>query len=257
MTDLYYKMYKNDRAIETAKKVIYSVDTPQSLMVNACTLLGNIYSDINNPEEAYAYYKKALESLDENVEQEILANLYFKFALANDDKGNFEKAFEYYNKCIGISAKNPYKALAYSNLASCYFDNQSYDDAKSCFKKAYDIEKKNNNYDGIYYNASFLAKILIKEGSKKALDFLIEAKKSAEFINEEFYILESSIALGDYYYNKQETYKDALREYFKARNLAERISREVEISKIECRIKDMKLRMKPDDFADIERKYGK
>lgn len=257
MTDLYYKMYKNDRAIETAKKVIYSVDTPQSLMVNACTLLGNIYSDINNPEEAYAYYKKALESLDENVEQEILANLYFKFALANDDKGNFEKAFEYYNKCIGISAKNPYKALAYSNLASCYFDNESYDDAKSCFKKAYDIEKKNNNYDGIYYNASFLAKILIKEGSKKALDFLIEAKKSAEFINEEFYILESSIALGDYYYNKQETHKEALREYFKARNLAERISREVEISKIECRIKDMKLRMKPDDFADIERKYGK
>ena len=256
MTDLYFKMYKNERAVETAKKVIYSVDTPQSLMVSACTLLGNIYSDMDNPEEAYSYYKKALDSLDENVENEVLADLYFKFALANDDKGETEQAFEYYNKCIGISENNPYKALAYSNLASCYFDNENYSDAKSCFKKAYDIEKTNNNYDGIYYNASYIAKILIKEGSKRAVDFLIEAKKSAEFINEEFYILESSIALGDYYYNQPEKYKDALREYFKARNLAERISREVDITKIDCRINDMKLRMKQEDFADIERKYA-
>ena len=52
-----YKTYKNDRAIETIKKVIYSVDTPQSLMVSACTLLGNIYSDINNPQEAFSYYQ--------------------------------------------------------------------------------------------------------------------------------------------------------------------------------------------------------
>ncbi len=58
MTDLFYKMYKNERAVETIKKVIYSVDTPQSLMVSACILLGNIYSDINNPDGAYSYYKK-------------------------------------------------------------------------------------------------------------------------------------------------------------------------------------------------------
>lgn len=256
MTDLYFKMYKNDRAVETIKKVIYSVDTPQSLMVSACTLLGNIYSDMDNPDEAYSYYKKALESLDENVEQDVLADLYFKFALANDDRGDDKQAFEYYDKCIGIQDNNQYRALAYSNLASCYFDNGNYDDSKACFQKAYAIEKKNNNYDGIYYNASFLAKILVQEGSPKALDFLIEAKKSAEFINEEFYILESSIALGDYYYNKQATYKEALIEYFKAQNLAERISREVDISKIERRINDMKLRMKPEDFAEIERKYA-
>lgn len=31
LTDLYFSMYKTERAIETAKKVIYSVDTPQSL----------------------------------------------------------------------------------------------------------------------------------------------------------------------------------------------------------------------------------
>lgn len=257
MTDLYYKMYKNERAVETIKKVIYSVDTPQALMVNACTLLGNIYSDMNNPDEAYSYYKKALESLDENVEQEILCELYFKFALANDDRGMINTAFEYYNKCVGIIENNSYRALAYSNMASCYYDNNSYDDALDCFMKAYDIEKSNNNYDGVYYTAYHIAKIYLAQNSTKALEYLIEAKRSAEFINEEFYILEASLALGDYYYNKPENYKDGLKEYFKARTLARHINGTVDLNKIETRINDMKLRMSAEDFNNVEIRYGK
>lgn len=257
MTDLYYKMYKHERAIETIKKVIYSVDTPQSLMVNACIMLGNIYSDINNPEDAYTYYKKAMDSLEENVESETLAELYFKFALANDDRGEMELAFKYYNKCIALSDNNSYKALAYSNLGVCYFENENYDEARGCFQKAYDIEKSNNNYDGIYYNASYLAKIYNKDMSKRTLDYLMEAKKSAEFINEEFYILQATLAVGDYYYNNATTFKDALREYFKARNLALKISETSDINKIERRINDMKLRIKPDEFAEIEKRYGR
>ena len=257
MTDLYFKMYKNDRAIETIKKVIYSVDTPQSLMVSACTLLGNIYSEMNHANEAYTYYKKALESLDENVEEEVLADLYFKFALANDDKGETEQAYEYYNKCLLLNSNNPYKALAFSNLASCYLDNENYEDAIACFNKAYKIEKNNNNYDGIYYTASHLAKIYEKQNRSKALEFFLEAKKSAEFINEEFYILESTIALGDYYYNSPKTYDKALEEYFKAYNLVQTNIGEVDSLKIEQRIADMKVRMKTEDFEVIEKKYAK
>lgn len=257
MTDLFHKMYKIDRAIETIKKVIYSVDTPQSLLVNACTLLGNIYSDIDNSEEAYSYYKKAMESLNDDVENEILAELYFKYALANDDREQLDSAFEYYNKCISITDKNMYKALAYSNLAACYYDNENYEDAKYCFKKAYDIEKANNNYEGIYYIASNLARILINEGLEDALNYLIEAKKSAEFINEDYYILESTIALGDYYYHNKSTHKEALHEYLRARNVSQRITGVVDYLKIERRINDMKLRMDPKDFSEVEERYVK
>lgn len=256
MTDLYFKMYKHDRAIETIKKVIYSVDTPQSLMVSACTLLGNIYSEMNNPNEAYTYYKKALDSLNEEVEADTLAELYFKFALASDDRGDTELAYDYYNKCIAVGGNNQYKALAYSNLASCYYDNESYSEARHCFEKAYELDKESNNYDGIYYDASYLAKICIKESSKKALDYLIEAQKSAEFINEEFYILESTIALGDYYYNRRDYYKDGLKEYFKAKKLAMNSDTDIDINKIDRRINDMKLRMDSQDFAEVEAKYA-
>ncbi len=255
LTVLYYLMYKLERAVETIKKVIYSVDTPQSLMVQACTLLGNIYSAKNLPEQAYSYYEKALASLDENTQDETLAELYFKYALANDDKGDEERALEYYIKCISINSNNQYKALAYSNMGSCYFDNENFSDAKDCFKKAYEIEKSNNNYDGIYYTSSYLAKIAIEENDKKALNYLLEAQQCAEFINEDFYLVESSLALGDYYYDNISLNKKALIEYLKARKYAINLGTTVDINKIEQRINDMRLRMDPLVFEEIEKKY--
>lgn len=256
MTDLYFLMYKNERAIETIKKVIYSVDTPQSLFVQACTRLGNLYYALENLDEAYTYYEKAIEALDENSENDILSELYFKFALVNDDKGDEKKAYEYYSKCIALSGNNEYKALAYSNMGSCYFDNENYSDAKSCLQKAYEIEKSKNNYDGVFYTASYLAKICELERDKKALDYLLEAKQSAEFINDDYSLLEAGLALGDYYYNNISMNKKALIEYFKVRRIAQTIGESVDISKIEARIKDMKLRMAKDVFEDIEKKYG-
>ena len=147
--------------------------------------------------------------------------------------------------------------MAYSNLASCYYDNESYSDAKNCFLKSYELEKSNNNYDGIYYTAFHLAKIYLKENPDNALKYLLEAKSSAEFINEEFYMLETSIALGDYYYNIPEKYKEGLREYFKAKKLADRLGKTVDMTKILQRIQDMKLRMSQEDFAEIEKKYDR
>ena len=225
-------------------------------MVSSCTLLGNIYSDMNNPENAFSYYQKALDSLDENVENSILAELYFKFALANDDKGDSNLAFEYYNRCISITEGNKYLALAYSNLASCYSENGNLDDAINCFMKAYEIEKAHNNYDGIYYTSSHIAKIMLENGDKNAFKYLVEAKQSAEFVNEAFYIVESSIALGDYYYNIPSKSTEALTEYCKAKKVAVNSSEEIDITNINKRISDMSLRMSKQDFTEILTKYG-
>ena len=256
MTELYFKMYKNDRAIETIKQVIYSVDTPASLMLSSCILLGNIYSVTGKNDEAYTYYKKAIECIDENTLPEELAELYFKYALINDDKENLEEAFEYYSKCVSIIDNNPYRASAYSNLASCYYENGNYSDARDCYQKAYDIEKSNNNFDGIYYTALSLAKIFADTKEMDALNYLLEAKQCAEFINEDFYILESTIALGDYYYNNPQYAKRALSEYFQALNVAQRMSGTIETSTIQKRINDMKLRVDAETYKSIEEKYS-
>ena len=256
MTKLYFQMYKIERSIETIKKVIYSVDTPQSLLVDSCTLLGNIYSDTDNYEEAYSYYQKALDSLDNEVSTETLAELYFKFALANDEKGDSNMAFEYYNKCLSLG-ESKYKSPAYSNLGSCYFENGNYTDAENCFLKSYDIEKSANNYDGIYYTASNLAQIYKIEKSSQALNYLIEAKQAAEFVNENSYIIDSSLELGDFYYNLPDKKTEALEEYFNALKFADNTLNETETNKITKRIEDMKLRMEQTDFERIEKKFNK
>ena len=85
---------------------------------------------------------------------------------------------------------------------------------------------------------------------------MLEAKQSAEFINEDFYILQATVALGDYYYNNISLNKKALTEYFKARKTAQNLSGSVDTNKIEQRINDMRLRMDKDVFDEIEKKYG-
>ena len=258
LTNLYFAMYKVERAIETIKKVIYSVDTPQSLMVDACVRLGNIYTDTTNLEEAYKYYIKALESVDENTPESEKSELYFKLALVCDERDDEAKAFEYYNKCIIIDEHNSYKPAAYSNLGSCYYEHENYSDALDCFTKAYKMEKENNNYEGIYYVSSYLAKIYTELQNKdKTLEFLLEARQCADFINEDFYILEATIALGDYYYDYKDKNSEALSEYCKARRIAQNYGSSIDINKIEERIKDMELRMDNAEVKKIEERYGK
>ena len=257
LINLYDAMYKTERAIETAQKVIYSVDTPQSLMVDACIRLGNIYTDNSNLDEAYKYYVKAVESFDENITTEKKCELYFKLALVCDENGNEEPAFEYYNKCLSIDEHNSYKAAAYSNLGSCHYEKGEIEEAENCFLNAYKLEKENNNYEGIYYVASYLAKIYIElHNNDKAYNYLTEAKQSAEFINEDYYILEATIALGDFYYDDKEKNKEALTEYLKAQKIAQNMGT-IDINKIQERIEDMKLRMNSFDIQEIEERYGK
>lgn len=254
LADLYYLSYKQERAVETIKKVVYSTDTPQSLMVSACIILGNIYSEMKKSQDALSYYKKALDSLDENVNEQTMAELYFKYALVCDDLEDSKSAFEYYNKCTFVN-NSPYKASAYSNMAALYYESGNDSDAKDCFEHAYDIEKSNNNFEGIYYNAVYLAKLYSDEDKNKSMEFLIEAKQCAEFLNEENYILEASIALGDFYYNNPNYMKQALSEYYNAKKVAQNMETETDISKIDQRIEDMRLRMNPEDFEKITRKY--
>ena len=111
--------------------------------------------------------------------------------------------------------------------------------------------KSNNNYEGIYYNSSHLAQIFVKEKSPKALDLLIEAKKSAEFINDNYLIIDASLALGDYYYNNPNTYKEALTEYMKAKTIADMVGESEYLRNCDRRIKDMQLRMTKEDYDEM------
>ena len=57
------------------------------------------------------------------------------------------------------------------------------------------------------------------------------------------------------YYNVPNSHQNALTEYFKGLEIAKKLGEQEDIKKIRKRIEDMKLRMSPEEFADIEKKY--
>ena len=101
-----------------------------------------------------------------------------------------------------------------------------------------------------------MAKICSKLSDKnETYNYLIEAKQSAEFLNESSYIIDASVELGDFYYNNPKMAKKALKEYFSAKKLIQESSDSYDVKKINERIEDMRLRMGEEDFNTIREKY--
>ncbi len=77
------------------------------------------------------YYQSAIQHADETMSEEILSELYFKYALAMDDKRDSQSAIEYYNKCINSSTKtrkltSSFRGLfKYSNFVSGKNDTEN------------------------------------------------------------------------------------------------------------------------------------
>jgi tetratricopeptide (TPR) repeat protein len=67
------------------------------------------------------------------------------------EKGEFEKALEYFQQCLEINMKilgtgHPYVGVAYFSVGNCQKELQLYDNAIETYLKGYEIEKN----DGIF-----------------------------------------------------------------------------------------------------------
>ena len=75
-------------------------------------------------------YKRQLEYSENSENESLLAELYYKFAIASDEKGETKQAVMFYKNCVEIQKeKNPFISSAYSNLAAIYEDADAKDSA--------------------------------------------------------------------------------------------------------------------------------
>ena len=150
---------------------------------------------------------------------------------------------------------NKFLSSAYSNLATLDLEKNDTENAIKNYTKAYDIDKSNANVEGMYYSASKLASILQKKQPEAALEHLHTALDCAKLTKDVFYIVTSSLAIGDYYYDRRQN-EFALKHYIYALDLATaRLSKD-NIDKINVRINDIKFKMgveKFDNLVDIIR----
>ncbi len=254
LASVYYNMFNLSQARKILKEVIYSQDSPKSLMIDACLQLGNIEDYAQDYDEAFLYYKQGADSVDETTAKDTADELYFRYAVALDEHGEKEAAIMYYKKYINSGSKM-YLSPVYCNLGAMSEEEGDIKKAEEYYKKAYDIDIANNNYDGIYFSSTRLANLYFEKIPAKALPYIRMAQNSAETLNDSFYIAQAHLLAGDYYYRINDN-ENALKEYIGVyMSVKNDFSRE-NLDKITARIKDMEMRLGAEKYTEIMKNYG-
>lgn len=248
-----YETYRTDQAKELFTELVQTKSCPAVLMVKSYLQLANIEEGLANQKNTYEYYQNAISHASQSMDVETLSELYFKYALAMDDKNDIKTAIEYYKKCIELSDNtqiNKFLSPTYSNIATLYFEKNDLENATENYLKAYEIDKQNSNLEGMYDSSSKLASIMQKTKSDRVLEFLDTALDCAKLIKDVFYIVSASLAIGDYHYNKRQD-EIALKYYIRALDLAKDSFSQENINKINIRINDLKFRLGNENFEQI------
>ena len=125
-------------------------------------LLGKIYEEHNEFEEARKWYRKALvENIDNSYEfYGLIASTYFK-------EQKFNEAIKYYERAINNNSNYIY---AYCDMAEIYIAQKDFDNAIKYLKKAINIYPE---YFYPYYKIGNL--FFIQEEYKTAIDWYLKA----------------------------------------------------------------------------------
>ena len=250
---IYYETYKIEKAKEIFSEIAQSKETPAVLAVKSYLQLANLEENLSDAQNAFKYYQLAIDHSDETMSEEILSELYFKYALAMDDKHDTQRAIEFYNKCIGLDEDpqiNKFLSPAYSNIATLYLEKNDTENAIKNYEKAYLIDKRNANVEGTYYSSSKLATILQRKQPEKALEYFNTALECSKLTKDVFYIVSATLAIGDFHYDKNQN-EIALKHYLNALDLAKNSFSQENINKIKVRINDIKFKIGAEKFDEL------
>lgn len=249
VANVYYQMFKRDKAKEVLEKVIEMKNLPSETYVKAYIALADLVdTDI---EIAYNSLKSALWHIQNIQDETLLAEVYFKFALVSDEMGETKQAVLYYKQCVEIEKKrNPYIATAYLNLAGIYEEAGVLDSAEKFYETNLQIELENKNLSGVYQASMKIATLNRKNNPQKALSFYEKAYNSAKELGEINYQVASTMAMGDFYLFAKDN-ATALRKYLMAQKIAQGKMSEKNLQKINRRIEDMKLQLGEIQFNEI------
>lgn len=260
IAQIYNETYKFLFAKNIYEKILQSTaKNPRPLQVRVLLDLAEIEENNSNIEKAVEYCQKALLESDQMNDPKLLSEACFKYALLVDDIGKVDVAFKYYLKCVKTSDDpkvNVYLSSAYSNLASIYAEQNNSKKALEYYGLAIEVDKKQNNYEGLYFGYSKLAHVLQSESPDLVLENLVKALGAARRLDDMFYAASAYLDLGDFYYHRKVNDK-ALKAYLQARRLIFKQPNEENIQKVNTRINDIKVRLGNTKFIQLISEFQK
>ena len=140
----------------------------------------------------------------------LLPVAYYYGGRVYSDLGDAPQALEYFHKALDCTNINSLTmAVTYAQIAGIYNEQKVFDLAIPAYKKAIELNSKNNNYNGIIYNTQGLGNIYSKkEEEDSALILYNEALKLAEKIKNTKLSNSLRLSIGKFLINKN-NYVDA------------------------------------------------
>jgi tetratricopeptide (TPR) repeat protein len=200
-----------DKSKENIEKAILKSEqfSMKSETARAESILALIFQELGDYEKNSFYDFKSLsyyEQIQDSSGIEItLGNIGIDFINQKD----YKRALEYLNKSLRMAIKiNDIEGIAYqyNNIANVYLAYQKdYDSALRNFQEAYKINLtlKNKKQEGIYLMNIGNAFLNLNRNDS-ALDYYKKARSIFREINNELYVTNCQIALGEYYYKIHE-----------------------------------------------------
>ncbi|MBR5304527.1 MAG: tetratricopeptide repeat protein [Candidatus Gastranaerophilales bacterium] len=251
---------KSTFKIEDAKtrfnSIINNETNSKNFIAKASIELGEIEEANSNVKEAANCYKKALD-ISLGKDKALACKCYYKLGVLYDEHQDWENAIINYQKNYITSSEskdNKYYSVCLTNLALIFSEQGKYKDASEYLKLALIYDSEINDYENMYFSQKELAKLYIKLDEISAIGYYKQALNSAKKLNDTFKEALVHFEMGDFYYEKQEDEK-ALVNFLNAKTILKKVNDNENISRIESRIKDIKLRLDSMAYNLITQKY--
>lgn len=125
------ELYLNKNDFKETYKYLENIDYNE-ISISNYNKIGELYSDINDYENALKYYNAALEGSLKKNDSTALITVYLNLGDLSNKLKNYNKALEYYNTSLNYSKKtNSYRAIsaAYNNITTIEIQNEDYESA--------------------------------------------------------------------------------------------------------------------------------
>ena len=251
-------LYKIDDAKERFKSIASNENNSKGYRARAYIEIAQIEEADSKLKEAIRNYDRALElSLGKN--KELTAKIYYKLGVLYDENQDIENAIKYYRKNYTTSSErneNKYYSASLTNLALIYMDMENYKEAIDFLKLALLYDSEVNDYENMYFSQKELAKLYAKSDEITAIGYFKQALSSAQKLNDSFKTALVYFEAGEFHYDRGNDEK-ALVNFLCAKEALKNTSDNENISRVNQRIKDIKIRLDSITYNSIMEKYDK
>lgn len=251
---IHQDIYEFSRAEKIYEKIISNCIYKEFIMQSYLEL-GIMDEKENKKDLAFENYNKALEIANEINDENKIAICNYNLAILFEEKGEIQKAKEYYKNSIKYDKNNNNIASCYSNLALIMLDENNPKEAIDYFELAIKkyLEEKNKNYSALYFANINISYIYKNINPKKQEFYLKEALKWTKLLDDSFETTNVLVELGDYYYNISNN-KEALMNYLEAKDTLKENENSKNHQMILSRIEDMKYKLQG-NFEKVIEEY--